>query len=107
VRHRRLLLVAVAAVVAAALLAPSPVLAQDPGQRTVDGSIDTSGEPLPEPHIIPRPNEGHEPVDAGDRGGSLQLGLLALMVLAVSGGVAYVVHESRKARTAKQAQPQS
>jgi hypothetical protein len=106
VRLHRLLLVVLAALAAAALLAPSPARAQEPGQRTVDGSIDTSGEPLPEPHIIPRPNEGHEPIDSGDRGGSLQLGLLALMVVAVGGGVAYVVHESRKARAAQQAQPQ-
>jgi hypothetical protein len=96
VRLRALLLAAVAALV---LLVPaSAAHAQDPGQRSVDGSIDTSGEPLPEPHMIPRPNEGHKPIDAGDRGGGLQLGLLALMVAVVSGGVAYGVHESRKAR---------
>jgi hypothetical protein len=82
----------------ATLLAVSPATAQEPGQRTVDGSLDTSGQPLPEPHIIPRPNEGHEPVDAGDRGGALQLTVLGLLVVAVGGGVAYVVHESRRAR---------
>jgi hypothetical protein len=98
-RLRALLLAGLAALV---LLVPAvhagaaPV--QDPGQRSVDGSIDTSGEPLPEPHIIPRPNEGHQPIDAGDRGGALQLALLGLMVVAVGGGVAYAVHESRKAR---------
>jgi hypothetical protein len=96
-RLRALLLVAVAAL---ALLVPAAHAQEGPAQRSVDGSIDTSGEPLPEPHIIPRPNEGHKPIDAGDRGGGLQLGLLALMVAAVSGGVAYGVHESRKARAA-------
>ena len=33
--------------------------------------------------IIPRPNSGHEPEDAGDRGGALQLALLGLIVVGV------------------------
>jgi hypothetical protein len=33
--------------------------------------------------IIPRPNSGHEPEDAGDRGGALQLTVLALIVVGV------------------------
>jgi hypothetical protein len=91
-----------AALLALVVLSPAPAArAQEPPQRDVAGSIVTSGEPLPAPHIIPRPNEGHEPVDAGDRGGALQLGLLALLVVAVGGGAAYVVHQSRAARRAE------
>jgi uncharacterized protein HemX len=101
-RLRGLVLAAVAAVAALVLLLPAGAASAQgtppSGQRSVDGSIDTSGEPLPEPHMIPRPNEGHEPIDAGDRGGALQLGLLALLVVVIAGGVAYAVHESRKAR---------
>ena len=33
--------------------------------------------------IIPRPNSGHEPEEAGDRGGALQLAVLALIVVGV------------------------
>jgi hypothetical protein len=57
--------------------------------------------PLPEvsvPHIIPRPNSGHAPEDAGDRGGALQLGLLGLVVVALAGGGLHVVRQSRRAR---------
>jgi hypothetical protein len=91
------LLLALALVVGAA----GAAAAQDPGgegQRSVDGSRAPTDEPLPTPHIIPRPNEGHKPIDSGDRGGSLQFLVLGLMVVAVAGGTAYVVHESRKAR---------
>jgi hypothetical protein len=87
------------------LLSGRAAMAQDGagtgGQRSVDGSKAPVDEPLPEPHIIPRPNSGHEPIDSGDRGGSLQILVLALMVVAVGGGVAYVVHESRAARAAR------
>jgi hypothetical protein len=37
------------------------------------------------PHIIERPNSGHAPTNPGDRGGWEQLGLLSLIIVAVSG----------------------
>lgn len=56
-----------------------------------------TAEPIP--HMIPRPNSGHKPVDSGDLGGSLQLVLLGLIVLAISGGVLTLVRQSRRARS--------
>jgi hypothetical protein len=50
------------------------------------------------PHIIPQPNSGRPPTEAGDRGGALQLGLLALIVVAVGTIVGLAVRESRRAR---------
>ena len=41
------------------------------------------------PHIIDRPNSGTKPTRPGDRGGSEQLLLLGVMVLAL-GGIGYV-----------------
>lgn len=70
----------------------APAVAQDPG------STSTTVSDVPDPHIIPEPNTGAEPDDAGDRGGALQLGLLAVLVLAIAGAVLYVVRQSRRAR---------
>lgn len=57
----------------------------------------TTTEP-PAPDIIPEPNSGSEPQDAGDRGGALQTVLFLLII----GGVAVIavaaVHQSRRAR---------
>jgi hypothetical protein len=50
------------------------------------------------PHIIPRPNSGHAPTEAGDRGGALQLGLLALIVGGLGLIVVLIVRDSRRAR---------
>jgi hypothetical protein len=86
---RRAALLAV--VVLAAVALPYRAGAQSPGTTTIPE--------LPEPHIIPEPNSGHAPEDAGDRGGALQLVLLAVVVVGVGGGVAYVVHQSRRARS--------
>jgi hypothetical protein len=37
----------------------------------------------PDEGIIPRPNSGHEPTEAGDRGGALQFAVLGLIVVGV------------------------
>jgi hypothetical protein len=37
----------------------------------------------PDDGIIPRPNSGHDPAEAGDRGGALQLAVLGLLVAGV------------------------
>ena len=52
---------------------------------------------MPTQEIIPEPNAGHAPEEAGDRGGSLQL-LVLVLVLAGIGGVAF--HVTRQARRA-------
>ena len=53
---------------------------------------------LPPVDIIPRPNSGHAPTEAGDRGGALQLGLLALVTVVLAGGVFHVWRQSKRAR---------
>ncbi len=58
-----------------------------------------AGEPTP--HIIPRPNSGHPPLDSGDLGGSLQLLVLGLLVLAIGGGLLVLVRQSRQARSGR------
>jgi hypothetical protein len=86
-RARPFALLIVAAVVLV-LLAPTAALAQD-----------TPSTGVPTPHIIPRPNSGHDPTEAGDRGGALQLLILGLVVVAVGGAVAHLVRTSRRARS--------
>jgi hypothetical protein len=53
---------------------------------------------VPSQDIIPRPNSGSEPQEPGDRGGALQLGLLALVVVAIGGTVLVLVRRSRQAQ---------
>lgn len=73
-------------------------VAYDPGPKgpavTADGTAGIAeGEELSEggaPAIVPEPNSGTAPADAGDRGGWAQLGLLGLVVVAI-GGIATVV----------------
>lgn len=73
--------------------AASPAWAQE------DSSSSTTPVPSAEedPDIIPRPDSGREPEEAGDRGGALQLGLLALLLVGVGAIVALVVRDSRRA----------
>jgi hypothetical protein len=66
-----------------------------------DEPTTTSVAELPPADIIPRPNSGHAPTEAGDRGGALQLGLLALGVIVLAGGVLHLWRQSRRARDAQ------
>jgi len=50
------------------------------------------------PHIIPRPDDGHAPTGAGDRGGWEQLALMGLMTAAVVGIGLVIFRGGRKAR---------
>lgn len=84
-----------ALVLTAALLLGAPALGGSAWSQ--DGQPD-SGVELPDPHIIPRSNSGKAPEEAGDRGGALQLAVLGLVVVAIGGGIAMVVRESRRAR---------
>ena len=86
----RLLLVALATLV---LTAP-PASAQEPGTTT------TSLPQVPTQEIVPQPNSGTDPDEAGDRGGALQVTVLVLVVVAVGGAVVMVVRQSRRARQA-------
>lgn len=92
---RRAALVA-AALIVAGLSLLIPVVAV--GAQEAPSTGETSVTPVPTPHIIPEPNSGHEPVDAGDPGGALQLLLLTIIVVAVAGITLNVVRQSRRAR---------
>jgi hypothetical protein len=89
----RMLVVALAVLLSLGVLA-TPAGGQDAGTTTT-----TIGQ-VPTQDIVPAPNQGAEPEDAGDRGGALQLGLLALLVGAVGTVVVMVIRQSRRARDA-------
>jgi hypothetical protein len=73
--------------------------ADDGTGASADDQVDEGlGEPVPADDIIPLPNSGREPTDAGDRGGALQVAVLVVMVAAVGGATAVVVRESRRNR---------
>lgn len=88
VRRRLVLLVLALALMVAG--PPIAAAAQDDPTTTV--------APVEAPSIIPEPNSGHAPTEAGDRGGALQTALFVAMVggVVIIGGL--VVRESRKAR---------
>jgi len=72
-----------------------------------DGDIATDDAPLQGGHIIPQPNSGREPTDAGDRGGALQVALFFVIVAGVAGlgGLAY--RDVRKAQRRRAAEASS
>ena len=74
----------------AALLAlgPHPAGAQESTTTTV----------VPSGDIIPEPNSGAEPEDAGDRGGALQTVLFLGLIVVVAGAGWFLVAQSRRAR---------
>jgi uncharacterized protein HemX len=76
--------------------------AQDP---TTTESTEGENPQAPERDIIPRPDAGTEPQDAGDRGGALQLVLLVAIVAGVGVVVTLAVRESRRNRRAGAAAP--
>ena len=67
-----------------------------PSARAQD---DDRGVQVPTQDIIPEPNRGHAPEDAGDRGGALQLVLLGALVVAVGGGAWHIARQASRGRT--------
>ncbi len=53
----------------------------------------------PTQDIVPRPNSGEAPEEAGDRGGALQLLVVGLIVVAVGGAGVHLVRQSQRARS--------
>lgn len=86
---RRLVLVLVVLV---ALFAAVPAIAQEEDGPSTTLGVEES------PGIIPEPNQGSEPEDAGDRGGALQTLLFVLIVGGTLGIGLVVVRQSRRAR---------
>jgi len=98
----RLVVPVVGLVVAAALSLGAPAAAatelQDGGGN--GGVSDTTDDtPVPAQDIIPEPNSGRAPDDAGDRGGVLQGVVFLLILVGVGGVVALAVRESRRNRS--------
>jgi hypothetical protein len=84
--------VTLAAVALATLVAVTPAAwAGEPGATTED-------TPVPGQDIIPQPNSGHEPTDAGDRGGALQVAVLVAIVAGVGVVTALAVRDGRRSR---------
>jgi hypothetical protein len=76
---------------------------QEPAPPEPDDSTTTSVTAPPDQDIIPEPNEGRPPQDAGDRGGWLQLTVLALILVGV-GLIAWrVVRDGRRKRESAKA----
>jgi hypothetical protein len=109
--HRRAL-ASVAVILAAALAmvsVPAPAgaavavgdsvsaAAQQPDEDP-DGDPTTDDAPLPEQDMIPEPNSGRPPTDAGDRGGALQGLVLLLIVVGLGAIVVLGRREARRAR---------
>ena len=84
-------------VVVAVVLAATVLLGPGPIAGAQEPSTSTTGVPAPD--IVPEPNSGAEPTEAGDRGGALQLLVLGLVVVAVAGAVTHLVRQSRASRT--------
>jgi hypothetical protein len=61
-------------------------------------STTTTLSDLTDVPIIPEPNSGRAPEEAGDRGGGLQVLVLVAVVAAIGGGIAYVAWQSKQAR---------
>jgi hypothetical protein len=74
-----------------------PAAAQQP-EDDPDGDPSTHDAPLPGQDMIPEPNSGRPPRDAGDRGGALQGVVLLLIVVGVAGIAGLALRESRRAR---------
>lgn len=85
-----------AVVVLVPVVAAAPVQAQTGGDSTVTtiGAEDAPG-------IIPRPDSGVAPDDAGDRGGALQATLLVVIVGGMVTIGALALRQSRRARAAR------
>jgi hypothetical protein len=88
-----LLIVAAAGYTASFPVAAASPLQADPSDAEPPPSTVAPDE---EQGIIPEPNSGHEPREAGDRGGALQLLLLAVIVTGVGVIAGFVVRESRR-----------
>ena len=80
------------AVLALLAVSTASAAAQEPSTSTPTVS-------LPPRDIVPEPNSGRAPTEAGDRGGALQLLLLGVVVVVIGGAVHGLVRQSRRARS--------
>jgi hypothetical protein len=92
----------VATVSSASTGGSAPAAAQQP-EDDPDGDPTTDDAPLPGQDMIPEPNSGRPPRDAGDRGGALQGVVLLLIAGGVAGIAGLALRESRRARARRSA----
>jgi hypothetical protein len=101
----RLLAALVTLVVATFALGGVAAAQGEAPENDPDGNVSTNDQPVPGGDIIPEPDSGVEPTDAGDRGGSLQLTVFVVMLAGIGLIVGLAVRESRKARRARGERP--
>lgn len=82
-------------IVAASLIAVLLVLSVSPPAGAQDSGESPVGE------IIPKPNSGEEPEESGDRGGSLQVGLLGLIAVVITGIGLHIARQAHGVREAR------
>jgi hypothetical protein len=86
------------AVLAASFAAVTLTVALGGAPAAAQESPTTSqGTPVDQ-DIIPEPDSGQNPSEAGDRGGALQYAVLGLIVVGIGGGAYLAVRESRRKR---------
>lgn len=90
--RRLLATIALVSLLALGGIAGAPAAVAQSGEQAPTTAPEPGGD------MIPEPNSGSEPDDAGDRGGSLQ----SVLFVGIIGGIAVmgwlVVRQSRKAR---------
>jgi hypothetical protein len=70
--------------VAATMLAPSFRVHAQTATTTTTVVMTDDGQASQTKSVIPKPNSGSAPQQAGDRGGALQIGLFGVLVLALA-----------------------
>ncbi|HEX6422435.1 MAG TPA: hypothetical protein VFZ79_03090 [Acidimicrobiales bacterium] len=107
--RRRPVVLASLALAAVVLIGAGPAAEAAPAQQPDapagagqgDDAPATTAEPVPDQDIIPRPDSGREPAEAGDRGGALQALVFVLIVGGVVGIAAMAVRDARRHRTVR------
>ena len=92
-------------------VAHGAVVGQEPDAPADDGTggsaddeVDENPQPgAPDQNIIPRPNSGREPTEAGDRGGALQILVFVALVAGV-GTIAFLAARDMRRSRARAAQ---
>jgi hypothetical protein len=90
-------LAALLALVIATVVAAAPARAEA-GQPEPGDPTTTEIEPAPGDDIIPLPESGTEPEEAGDRGGALQVAVLVAIVVGLGAIVALALRDVRRSR---------
>ncbi len=75
-----------------------PAAAAAPLAPIGEAPVTTLGQQPEGGGIIPRPNSGVEPDDAGDRGGALQSLVFVLVLVGIALIIGLIVRESRRKR---------